>query len=61
MKNKKDVIEKLLMIREGGTSKLQIITDFDRTVSKHHHNGNITKSSYCKYGFQLSSCVIFTL
>lgn len=48
MKDKELVISKIKKIKEGGSSKLQIITDFDRTVSKHHDNGKPTLSSYCK-------------
>lgn len=46
MKNKDEVYAKIKKIIEGTKDKLQIITDFDRTVSKHHHNGKTTLSSY---------------
>lgn len=54
MKDKNDVYRKIRKIIESGKEKLQIITDFDRTLSKHHHNGVNTKSSYgeLKLGFQ---------
>ncbi|XP_073998585.1 cytosolic 5'-nucleotidase IIIB [Rhodnius prolixus] len=47
MKDKDTVLKKIEKIIFEGKQKLQIITDFDRTVSKHHHNGETTKSSYC--------------
>ncbi|BET01464.1 Pyrimidine 5'-nucleotidase (UMHypothetical protein-1) [Nesidiocoris tenuis] len=46
MKNKAEVYRKIEKLVEGGFDKLQIITDFDRTLSKYHHNGEIMKSSY---------------
>lgn len=49
MKDKDMVVTKLKQLKEEGTTKLQIITDFDRTVSKHHDMGNLTKSSYCVF------------
>ncbi|XP_014279458.1 7-methylguanosine phosphate-specific 5'-nucleotidase isoform X1 [Halyomorpha halys] len=49
MKDKELVISKIKKIKEGGSNKLQIITDFDRTVSKHHDNGKPTLSSYCVF------------
>lgn len=48
MKNKAEVYRKIEKLVEGGFDKLQIITDFDRTLSKYHHNGEIMKSSYSK-------------
>lgn len=48
MKDKDTVLKKIEKIIFEGKQKLQIITDFDRTVSKHHHNGETTKSSYCE-------------
>ncbi|XP_014279459.1 7-methylguanosine phosphate-specific 5'-nucleotidase A [Halyomorpha halys] len=49
MKDKELVISKIKKIKEGGSNKLQIITDFDRTISKHHDNGKPTLSSYCVF------------
>ncbi|BET01572.1 Pyrimidine 5'-nucleotidase (UMHypothetical protein-1) [Nesidiocoris tenuis] len=49
MKNKDEVYAKIKKIIEGTKDKLQIITDFDRTVSKHHHNGKTTLSSYAVF------------
>ncbi|XP_014257103.1 7-methylguanosine phosphate-specific 5'-nucleotidase-like isoform X2 [Cimex lectularius] len=45
MKDKNLVIEKIQNIINGGVEKLQIITDFDRTLSKHHHNGVLSMTS----------------
>ncbi|KAL1116314.1 hypothetical protein AAG570_005809 [Ranatra chinensis] len=49
MKDRAVVEEKLRRMIAGGKEKLQIITDFDRTLSKYHHNGELTKSSYCVF------------
>ncbi|KAK9508528.1 hypothetical protein O3M35_006067 [Rhynocoris fuscipes] len=49
MKDKDDVLNKIQRLITDGKHKLQIITDFDRTISKHHHNGDLTKSSYCVF------------
>ncbi|XP_066902284.1 7-methylguanosine phosphate-specific 5'-nucleotidase isoform X2 [Halyomorpha halys] len=49
MKDKELVISKIKTIQEGGCNKVQIITDFDRTISKHHDNGKPTLSSYCVF------------
>ncbi|KAF6197408.1 hypothetical protein GE061_020231 [Apolygus lucorum] len=49
MKNKDEVYAKIQKIIDGKKDKLQIITDFDRTVSKHHHNGKTTPSSYAVF------------
>uniref|UniRef100_A0A0A9YU79 5'-nucleotidase n=1 Tax=Lygus hesperus TaxID=30085 RepID=A0A0A9YU79_LYGHE len=49
MKNKDEVYAKIQKIIDGRKDKLQIITDFDRTVSKHHHNGKTTPSSYAVF------------
>uniref|UniRef100_A0A0K8SWY5 5'-nucleotidase n=1 Tax=Lygus hesperus TaxID=30085 RepID=A0A0K8SWY5_LYGHE len=46
MKDKDAVYQKIHKMVKDGKEKLQIITDFDRTLSKYHHNGESTKSSY---------------
>lgn len=48
MKNPHEVKEKINKIISGGKNKLQIIFDFDRTLTKHHENGVLTKSSFGK-------------
>lgn len=48
MKNPHEVKEKINNIISGGKNKLQIIFDFDRTLTKHHENGVLTKSSFGK-------------
>ena len=49
MKDRAQVEEKIKKLIADGAEKLQIITDFDRTLSKQHHNGELTKSSYCMF------------
>lgn len=46
MRDKNEVYRKLKSMIESGKDKLQVITDFDRTLSKFHHNGEAIKSSY---------------
>lgn len=48
MKNPHEVKEKINNIIGGGKNKIQIIFDFDRTLTKHHENGVLTKSSFGK-------------
>lgn len=45
----KDHLNKILNILvEGGAGKLQIVSDFDRTITKHHENGKQHLSSFGK-------------
>uniref|UniRef100_A0A1B6FFA8 5'-nucleotidase n=1 Tax=Cuerna arida TaxID=1464854 RepID=A0A1B6FFA8_9HEMI len=46
MKDPEEVIEKINSIIQGGSKQLQVVFDFDRTLTKHHENGVITHSSY---------------
>uniref|UniRef100_A0A1B6MFL6 5'-nucleotidase n=1 Tax=Graphocephala atropunctata TaxID=36148 RepID=A0A1B6MFL6_9HEMI len=46
LKDPKNVIEKINCIIQGGSKKLQVIFDFDRTLTKHHENGVVALSSY---------------
>jgi len=46
MRDREAVLLKISRIIEGGLGKLQVITDFDRTLSKQHHNGVTTPCSY---------------
>ncbi|XP_075237541.1 cytosolic 5'-nucleotidase IIIB isoform X2 [Lycorma delicatula] len=47
IKNLKEVEIKMKKIIEGGAKLLQIITDFDRTLTKDNVNGIPNKSSHC--------------
>ncbi|XP_050426851.1 cytosolic 5'-nucleotidase 3 [Adelges cooleyi] len=40
---------KICQLVEGGVEKLQIISDFDRTISTSVHNNEPTKSSFCVF------------
>ncbi|XP_014257180.1 7-methylguanosine phosphate-specific 5'-nucleotidase-like isoform X2 [Cimex lectularius] len=44
MKNKNDVLKKIQLLVDSGPEKLQVITDFDRTITKHN-----SPSSYAIY------------
>ena len=44
--NKEAVETKLKAIFDGGCEKLQLIVDFDRTLTRHHKNGNLTDCSW---------------
>ncbi|XP_046673061.1 7-methylguanosine phosphate-specific 5'-nucleotidase A-like isoform X1 [Homalodisca vitripennis] len=46
MKDPEQVIEKINSMIQGGSKQLQVVFDFDRTLTKHHENGVITHSSY---------------
>lgn len=48
IKDKKRVNEILNSIIEGGSKKLQIVFDFDRTITKQHDNGKAHLSSFGK-------------
>ena len=46
-KNREKVKEIVKKIVQDGSSKLQIITDFDRTLTRYHaHGKSVGKSSY---------------
>ncbi|XP_054267811.1 7-methylguanosine phosphate-specific 5'-nucleotidase A-like [Macrosteles quadrilineatus] len=47
MKNPFNVLEKINSIASGGPEKLQLIIDFDRTLTKSQENGILTKSTFC--------------
>ncbi|XP_043266841.1 7-methylguanosine phosphate-specific 5'-nucleotidase isoform X1 [Venturia canescens] len=46
MKNKDAVLKTIDKIREGGASKLQVVTDFDLTLTKQHVDGKHCLSSF---------------
>ncbi|KAL7289885.1 hypothetical protein TKK_0016278 [Trichogramma kaykai] len=41
------VLKKINIMINGGSDKLQVVTDFDFTLTKTHKNGNKTLSSFC--------------
>ncbi|PSN52497.1 hypothetical protein C0J52_11214 [Blattella germanica] len=44
----KDKVEQMVnQLIEGGREKLQLISDFDRTLTKQHMDGKPTLSSFC--------------
>ncbi|XP_044012040.1 7-methylguanosine phosphate-specific 5'-nucleotidase isoform X2 [Aphidius gifuensis] len=46
MKNSNNVIKKIKKIREDGIDKLQVVSDFDLTMTKQHVNGKDVLSSF---------------
>ncbi|CAH8469639.1 unnamed protein product [Schistosoma turkestanicum] len=46
IKNIKTVQKKLEILTTSGKDKLEIITDFDRTLSKYSQNGELVPTSY---------------
>ncbi|XP_050296387.1 cytosolic 5'-nucleotidase 3 [Anthonomus grandis grandis] len=46
IKNKEALNKTLMNLTEGGLEKLQVLSDFDKTITKHHHNGVPHKSSF---------------
>ncbi|XP_034939841.1 7-methylguanosine phosphate-specific 5'-nucleotidase [Chelonus insularis] len=46
IRNKDDVLRKIKKIQEDGPEKLQVVTDFDRTVTKQHVDGKDVLSSF---------------
>lgn len=49
IKNPEVVLEKLNKLISDGRDHLQIIADYDRTLTKYHVNGEPTLSSFCKF------------
>lgn len=49
IKNAEKVNEKINGIVEDGFNNLQIVSDFDLTITKQHENGKRHISSFCKY------------
>lgn len=47
IKNKEDVIEKLRSLLRDGIESLQVITDFDQTLTRAFVNGNKANSTFC--------------
>ena len=44
--NKSEVEKKLKTITDGSHEKLQLIVDFDNTLTRHHKNGTLTDCSW---------------
>lgn len=42
IKNEEELLEKINKVIKGGHSKLQIVTDFDHTLTKHNLNDGTT-------------------
>lgn len=49
MKNEKEVHEKINSIIKDGHKNLQIVSDYDQTLTKQHENGKKHLSSFGKF------------
>lgn len=54
MKNKEDVLQKIEKIRNDGPNKLQVITDYDKTITKQHINGQCVHNSWGNRGRRIA-------
>lgn len=49
MKDRENVNRIINELVRGGAAKLQIVSDFDRTITKQHENGKMHISSFGKW------------
>lgn len=59
IKDKIRINQLLNKIIDGGRTKLQVVFDFDRTLTKQHENGKVYQSSFGKFGkFLYEPCIM---